>query len=85
MTDEQPAPVVTITAAEMYGELRATRESVSRIEGKLDGLAGINEQPDDHEERLRRLESRQWPWPTIAALAAAVAAVLVALLQHCEP
>ncbi|WP_409471919.1 hypothetical protein [Streptomyces sp. HC307] len=79
MTDEQPAPVVTITAAEMYGELRATRESVSRIEGKLDGLAGINEQLDDHEERLRRLESRQWPWLTIAALAA-VAAVLVAIL-----
>jgi hypothetical protein len=78
VTDE-PVPVVTITAAEMYGELRATRESVSRIEGKLDGLAGINEQLDDHEERLRRLESRQWPWPTIAALAA-VAAVLVAVL-----
>lgn len=78
MTDEAP-PVVTITVAEMYGELRGVRESVTRIEGKLDGLAGINEQLDDHEERLRRLESRQWPWPTIAALAA-VAAVLVALL-----
>nr|WSZ97286.1 hypothetical protein OH820_17920 [Streptomyces sp. NBC_00857] len=78
MSDD-PIPVVTITATEMYGELRATRESVSRIEGKLDGLAGINEQLDDHEERIRRLESRQWPWPTIAALAA-VAAVLIALL-----
>ncbi|RII06968.1 hypothetical protein DSC45_34640 [Streptomyces sp. YIM 130001] len=83
MTDEAP-PVVTITVAEMYGELRGVRESVTRIEGKLDGLAGINEQLDDHEERLRRLESNRWPWPTIAALAA-VAAVVVALWQNAAP
>ncbi|SDJ74296.1 hypothetical protein [Streptomyces indicus] len=72
------APVVTITAAEMYGELRGVRESVSRIEGKLDGLAGINEQLDDHEERLRRLEANRWPWQIIVALATAVAAFATA-------
>ncbi|MER7174188.1 hypothetical protein [Streptomyces mesophilus] len=67
-------PVVTITAAEMYGELRGLRESVSRIEGKLDGIAAITDQLDDHEERIRRLEANRWPWQIIAALAAAVAA-----------
>ncbi|MEU9119992.1 hypothetical protein AB0C96_09040 [Streptomyces sp. NPDC048506] len=79
MSDES-VPVVTITAAEMYGELRRLRESVSRIEGKLDGIATINDQLDDHEERIRRLEANQWPWPTIVALAA-VAAVLVTAWQ----
>ncbi|MDG4857370.1 hypothetical protein P8605_04225 [Streptomyces sp. T-3] len=77
MSDDQ-TPVVTITAAEMYGELRGLRESVSRIEGKLDGLAGINEQLDDHEERLRRLEANRWPWTVIAALAAVAAAFAAA-------
>ncbi|MER8068373.1 hypothetical protein ABTZ59_08765 [Streptomyces sp. NPDC094034] len=84
MTDDQPAPVVTITAAEMYGELRTTRESVSRIEGKLDGLTGINDQLDDHEDRLRQLEAKRWPWSTIAAIAA-VAAVLVAYWSSPHP
>ena len=83
MTDE-PAPVVTITAAEMYGELRGVRESVSRIEGKLDGIATITDQLDDHEERIRRLEANRWPWPMIAALAA-VAAVLVTAWQLGNP
>ncbi|MEV3859106.1 hypothetical protein AB0J38_32935 [Streptomyces sp. NPDC050095] len=33
---------------------------------------------DDHEDRLRQLESRRWPWRTITVLVA-VAAVVVAL------
>lgn len=39
------------------------RESVSRIEGKLDGIATITDQLDDHEERIRHLEANRWPWP----------------------
>ncbi|MEU8623669.1 hypothetical protein [Streptomyces sp. NPDC048669] len=54
-----------ITAAEMYSELHATRESVSRIEGKLDGLTGIKESLVDHEERLRSLEAQRWPWSAL--------------------
>ncbi|GAU66650.1 hypothetical protein SSP35_03_02980 [Streptomyces sp. NBRC 110611] len=77
MTDEA-APVVTITAAEMYGELRGLRESVHRIEGKLDGIAAITGELEDHEERIRHLEANRWPWPTITALVAVAALVLSA-------
>ncbi|MFI9051118.1 hypothetical protein [Streptomyces sp. NPDC053427] len=73
MSDDQ-TPVVTITPAEMYGELRGVRESVSHIEGKLDGFATIN----DQEERIRRLEVNRWPWPAIVTLAAVAAAFAAA-------
>lgn len=49
MTDE-PTPVATIAAAEMYGELRGIHENVSLIEGKLDGIATIDDQLYDHED-----------------------------------
>ncbi|NGO70635.1 hypothetical protein G5C65_20215 [Streptomyces sp. SB3404] len=63
----------------MYGELRGLRETVTRIEGKLDGITALTTQLDDHETRFRDLEAKRFPWPTIAALAA-VAAVIVVLV-----
>lgn len=47
--------------------------ALARIEGKLDGaLAGVS----DHEDRIRKLEARQWPLPS-AALLASLAALVV--------
>ena len=47
--------------------------TLARIEGKLDSLISAR---DDHERRLRVLEARQWPLPSLAVLLS-VAAVII--------
>ncbi|MEU2180124.1 hypothetical protein [Streptomyces thermolilacinus] len=65
-------PGVYIPPSQMYQEVRALSEAVSRIESKLDGL--LDETKDirhdiaDHEARLRSLETARWPLPSLAAV-----------------
>lgn len=51
--------------------------TLARIEGKLDHVIA---QGSDHERRLRVLEARQWPLPSIAALMS-VAALIVPFVR----
>jgi hypothetical protein len=54
-------PGVVITTTEMYRELRALSDGVTRVETKLDGigqgLTDLGKDVSDHESRLRALES----------------------------
>lgn len=74
MTD--PQPVVVITLKEIW-------EAVTRLTGRVDVLITQQDTlsrdqqdherqskagHDDHETRIRSLERRQWPLPTVAIL-----------------
>lgn len=70
----------------MSGQLpvRATAADVLlvvvRLEGKVDGIAGVVDGlKDDHEKRIRALEAARWPLRSIAALAG-IAAVLAPIM-----
>lgn len=75
-----PDPVgpVTIGAREIYDLLVDLRGQVSRL---ADQHAGTTDDVKDHEARIRSLERRQWPLPTLAVLVS-VAAIVVAALPH---
>lgn len=64
-----PDPGVYISSAQMYQEMRSLHDAVTRMDTKLDGLAGQSTQIQDHETRLRALERSRWPLPTIGVLA----------------
>jgi len=68
-----PDPGVYISSAQMYQELRALSDGVTRVETKLDGIGqGLHElgkDVADHETRIRTLERARWPLPTIGVLA----------------
>lgn len=78
-----PDPGVYISSAQMYQELRALSDSLTRVETKLDGIGqGLNElgkDVADHETRIRTLERGRWPLPTIAALAGVAGAATGAI------
>jgi len=73
-----PDQGVVVTPAQMYQELRALSDGVTRVEAKLDGIAqglhDLGKDVADHETRLRSLERARWPLPTVAALAGVVGA-----------
>lgn len=87
MTGPGTDPGVYISSAQMYQEMRALHDAVTRVETKLDGLrddnAAVREDLADHEMRLRALERGRWPLPTVAALAgvAGAATGVMALLR----
>ncbi|MFE0812663.1 hypothetical protein ACFW34_35100 [Streptomyces sp. NPDC058848] len=58
-------------------EEQSTAITLARIEGKLDHVIL---QGSDHERRLRVLEARQWPLPSVAALLS-VAALIVPFVR----
>ncbi len=68
-----PDPGVVISSAQMYQELRALADGVTRVEAKLDaigqGLSDLSKDVADHETRIRALERARWPLPTIGVLA----------------
>lgn len=72
----EPLGPVYIGAREIY-------DQVVRLQGTVERMADqhVNTADDmkDHEARLRSLERRQWPLPTVSALVALVA-LLVAVL-----
>jgi hypothetical protein len=83
-----PDPGVYVSSAEMYRELRALGDGVTRVETKLDhigqGLTELGKDVADHETRIRSLERARWPLPTIGALAgvAGAATGVVSLLAR---
>lgn len=82
MTPQDPG--VYISPAQMYQEMRSLHDALTRVEGKVDSLAGQSTQLGDHETRIRVLERARWPLPTIGALAglAGAGTSLVALFQR---
>jgi prefoldin subunit 5 len=66
---------VRIGAEQMYAQLQALATTVTRIDAKLDALAQQSHQLDDHESRLRDLESRRLPHSVLNILAAVGATV----------
>lgn len=72
MTGPGTDPGVYISSSQMYQEMRALHDAVTRVETKLDGLrddnAAVREDLSDHETRLRALERGRWPLPSVAAL-----------------
>lgn len=77
MTAQDPG--VFISSAQMYQEMRSLHDAVTRVDAKLDGLAGQAANIQDHETRIRALERGRWPLPTIATLAGIAGAVTGAL------
>lgn len=77
MTPQDPG--VYIPPAQMYTELRSLSDGLPRVETKLDGigqgLTDLGKDVADHETRLRTLERRRWPLPTIGVLAVVAGAV----------
>lgn len=58
-------------APSVWGELRAQRDLLIEMKTKLDAIP-------DHELRIRKLEERKFPLPTIAVLVS-IGAVIVTL------
>lgn len=81
MSNPQIEPAVRISLDSFYQEIRVLHDTMARIETKLDALAGLearvreleNLQPkekfEDHEERLRSLESRRLPHQMLGLIA----------------
>lgn len=83
MTPQDPG--VYISSAQMYQEMRALHDALTRIDVKLDGLRERDADADvtltDHESRLRVLERGRWPLPALA-IVVSVAAVVLGLLPR---
>jgi hypothetical protein len=60
----------------MYQEMRSLHDAVTRMDTKLDGLAGQSTTIADHETRIRTLERGRWPLPAIGTLTGAAALVV---------
>jgi len=61
---------VQISARDIYDALVALRSSVERL---ADRAESITQDVIDHEQRLRAVEARQWPLPTVSVLIALTA------------
>ena len=74
MTASDPFEPVTIGIREIYDAVVSLRESVQRLEAIVSVV-------DDHERRIRVIEGRLWPLPTVSVLIALVALV-VGIIQR---
>lgn len=72
------SPVVEITLREIYEALVVLRGRVDVLIAQQTSAQAVDQ---DHETRLRSLERRQWPLPTIAVVAS-LAALAVGILPH---
>ncbi|MFI6685382.1 hypothetical protein [Streptomyces sp. NPDC050485] len=68
--------VVTITARDIYGELRTLSIEVQRIGQVMDSNAS---RLDDHETRIRGIE--KWRYAISASVVTSTASAIVALVQ----
>ena len=80
-------PAIRISLDQFYQEVRSLHDSMSRIEAKLDQLAGLeprlrmieNLEPEekfkDMEKRLRELESRRLPHQLLGLVATVLGTV----------
>ncbi|WP_030372885.1 hypothetical protein [Streptomyces rimosus] len=75
MPDDNDA-LVTITARDIYGELRTLSIEVQRIGQIMDSNAS---RLDDHETRIRGVE--KWKYAISASVVTSTASVIVALIQ----
>ena len=78
MTSPPPDGVV-VTPEQMYAEVRGLHDTVIRMDGKLDALGQQKTVVDDHEVRIRDLESRRFPHSTVSAVSAGIAALATAI------
>jgi len=70
VSGHEPFGQVVITARDIYDALVALKSSVERL---ADGADATAKSVTDHEERLRRIEGRLWPLPTVSVLIALTA------------
>ncbi|MEF3112410.1 hypothetical protein [Streptomyces chrestomyceticus] len=68
--------IVTITARDIYGELRTLSFEVQRIGQTMDSNAS---RLDDHETRIRGVE--KWKYAISASVVTSTASAIVALVQ----
>ncbi|MFE7313823.1 hypothetical protein ACFU7T_12050 [Streptomyces sp. NPDC057555] len=68
--------IVTITARDIYAELRALSVEVQRIGQTMDSNA---RRLDDHEARIRGVE--RWKYAISASVVTSTASAIVALVQ----
>ncbi|MEU6959405.1 hypothetical protein AB0B15_17115 [Streptomyces sp. NPDC045456] len=68
--------IVTITARDIYGELRTLSFEVQRIGQTMDSNA---DRLDDHETRIRGVE--KWKYAISASVVTSTASAIVALVQ----
>lgn len=73
-----------VTATTVYGKIVEVGEQVAKVDGKVDRIddkvSGTVARVDDHELRIRSLESDRWPHGKLTLLLAA-AGLLVAILS----
>lgn len=90
MADEQllsPGSVV-VTTTDMYHQLLALVAAMAEVKGALEAVNSTLKRVDDHEVRIRALESasvaRTWPLPTAitAAMAGGAASIYQAVHPH---
>jgi len=77
IVSSEPAPVVTELSAPLMGQQRDELlldmyRRVGRIEAHTETLVTTS---DDHEDRLRKVEKRQWSVPGISIIVAILAAL----------
>ncbi|WP_018214731.1 hypothetical protein [Salinispora vitiensis] len=65
--------VVEIGLKEIYDQLVALNTNVQVL---AKDLKDLTQQGDDHERRLRALESARWPLPSLAAVVSIIALVV---------
>lgn len=81
MTD--PLGPVVITSREIYDQLVRVGTAIGDLTAQIhrlnDGHDEVKRDVADHESRLRSLERRQWPLPTVAVLVSlgSLAAVII--------
>lgn len=63
-------PAVRITLKELYDTILV---HIGRVESVITENATLKERMADHENRLREVEGRRWPLPTVSIVVAAAA------------
>jgi len=89
MSDEDDSPVVKVTVATVYAEQQSQRTELTRIatilDERLPAKAISSVEFDDHEKRLRKLESsKNAQWGVLAFLAVAIpaGATIIGVFVH---
>lgn len=73
MSGIDPLGPVTITPRDIYDQLIALRSAVERL---IDAEQDTAKRLDDHEARLRTLESARWPLTSLAVVLPMIALIV---------
>jgi hypothetical protein len=79
VTAPPPEGFVIITPAEMWAELRATRDAVANLAHRMEDIPG---KMSDQEARIRIIEQRIWSAIGVMTFLMFTASIVVALLPR---